>query len=85
MDVARVQLLELKVPVESVERLTEPVGVDGLDEVSVTVTVQLVAVPVVIEPGEQATDVVVVAEGTVTLTIVGAVVAPSGEPVTSKL
>jgi len=79
-----VQLLELKVPVESVERLTEPVGVDGLDEVSVTVTVQLVAVPVVIETGEQATDVVVGSE-TVKLTVVGVVVAPSGEPVTSRL
>ena len=78
------QLLELKVPVESVERLTEPVGVDGLDEVSVTVTVQLVAVPVVIETGEQATDVVVGSE-TVKLTVVGVVVAPSGEPVTSRL
>jgi hypothetical protein len=50
----------LNVPVEFVVKLTVPVGVVGLDEVSVTVTVQVLAVPTVTELGRQATDVVVV-------------------------
>jgi hypothetical protein len=49
----------LKVPVLLVVKLTVPVGVVGLDEVSVTVAVQLVATPDVTELGEQATLVVV--------------------------
>jgi len=57
----RVQLADvgLNVPVEFVVKLTVPVGVVGLDEVSVTVTVQVLAVPTVTELGRQATDVVV--------------------------
>ncbi len=40
---ARVQLLAgVKVPVELVEKLTNPVGVVGVPDVSVTVAVQLV-------------------------------------------
>ncbi len=39
-------------PVEFVVNATEPVGVVGLDDVSVTVAVQLVATPTVTEPGE---------------------------------
>jgi hypothetical protein len=51
---ARVQLAEVgaKVPVEFVVKLTLPVGVVGLDELSVTVAVQLVAEPTVTEAGE---------------------------------
>ena len=58
---ARVQeaAVGLKVPVLLVVKLTVPVGVVGLDEVSVTVAVQLVATPDVMELGEQATLVVV--------------------------
>jgi hypothetical protein len=50
----------LKVPVLFVEKVRVPVGVVGLDEVSVTVPVQLAAVETVTEPGEQVTLVVVV-------------------------
>ncbi len=50
----------LNVPVEFVAKLTIPVGVDGLDEVSVTVAVQLLGVPTVTELGRQETDVAVV-------------------------
>lgn len=49
----------LKVPVLLVVKLTVPVGVMGLDDVSVTVAIQLVATPDVTELGEQATLVVV--------------------------
>jgi hypothetical protein len=42
----------VKVPVELVVKLTMPVGVVGLDELSVTVAVQLVAEPTVTETGE---------------------------------
>jgi len=41
----------LKVPVLLVVKLTLPLGVVGLDEVSVTVAVQLLAVLTVTEPG----------------------------------
>ena len=62
---ARVQLaaVGVKVPVEFVVKLTVPVGVVGLDDVSVTVAVQLAGLLTVIELGEQATDVVVVCGG----------------------
>jgi hypothetical protein len=43
-----------------VVKLTVPVGVVGLDDVSVTVAVQLLAVLIVTELGEQATEVVLV-------------------------
>ncbi len=58
----RVQLADvgLNVPVEFVVKLTVPVGVVELDEVSVTVAVQVLAVPTVTELGRQETDVVVV-------------------------
>jgi hypothetical protein len=42
----------VKVPVEFVVRVTEPVGVVGLGELSVTVAVQLLAVLMVTEFGE---------------------------------
>ncbi len=65
MPAARVQLaaVGVKVPVEFVVKLTVPVGVVGLDDVSVTVAVQLVALLTVTELGEQAMDVVVVCGG----------------------
>ena len=62
---ARVQLAAVgaKVPVEFVVKLTVPVGVVGLDDVSVTVAVQMLALLTVTEAGEQATEVVVVCGG----------------------
>lgn len=69
-------------------KLTVPVGVVGLFDVSVTFAVQALAVLTEIELGVQLT-VVLVAETTgavtVTLTLVGEVVAPNGEPVTIRL
>ena len=57
---ARLQLAAGEnVPVEFVTKLTVPVGFVGLDDVSVTVAVQLVEVPVVRELGEHETLVVV--------------------------
>ena len=53
MPAASVQLTVLNVPLELVARLTVPVGIIGLDEVSVTVTVQIVELPTVSEFGEQ--------------------------------
>jgi hypothetical protein len=55
----QVAVVGLKVPVEFVVKLRVPAGVVGLDEESVTVAVQLVAVPDVTEAGEQTTLVVV--------------------------
>jgi hypothetical protein len=52
------------VPVEFVVKLTVPVGVVALEDVSVTVAVQLVAVPAVTAAGEHATLVVVPWGGT---------------------
>lgn len=65
MPAAKVQLAEegVNVPVELVVKLTVPVGVVGLEEVSVTVAVQLELVPTLTELGEQATLVVVVCSG----------------------
>jgi hypothetical protein len=62
---AKVQLAEegVNVPVELVVKPTVPVGVVGLEEVSMTVAVQLELVPTVTELGEQATLVVVVCRG----------------------
>jgi hypothetical protein len=48
------------VPVLLVVKVTLPLGVVGVDDVSVTVAVQLVLVPAVTVLGEQATPVVVV-------------------------
>ena len=57
---ARVQLADgVKVPVELVVKLALPVGVVGDEEVSVTVAVQFVAVPVSSVEGEHWTVVVV--------------------------
>jgi hypothetical protein len=58
-----VQLVGLKVPVLFVVKVTLPVGVVGVDDVSVTVAVQLVLVPAVTLLGEQETPVVVVWRG----------------------
>ena len=49
----------VNVPVEFVVKVTVPVGVVGLAELSVTVAVQLAPVPRVTEVGEQVTLVVV--------------------------
>lgn len=49
----------LNVPVELDVKLTEPVGVVGLEEVSITVAVQVLAVFTVTEAGEHWTLVVV--------------------------
>jgi len=59
---ARVQDADvgLKVPVLLVVKLREPVGVAGVEDVSVTVALQLLPVLTVTELGEQATEVVVV-------------------------
>jgi hypothetical protein len=60
---------ELNVPVPLLANETEPVGVVGLVEVSVTVAVQMDGLLTVTEPGRQVTEVVVVcAGGGVTLT-----------------
>jgi hypothetical protein len=48
----------LKIPVLFVAKFTMPAGVVGLDEGSVTVTVQALSTFVMTEPGEQSTDVV---------------------------
>ena len=53
VDPLSVQLWILNVPVLFVVKLTVPVGVVGVDEVSVTVAVQLAALSTVSEPGEQ--------------------------------
>lgn len=71
-------------PVELVVKLTVPVAVVGLPDVSVTVAVQVLAVLTVTELGRQLTLVLVEAATgcvTVTLTVVAEVVAPKGEPV----
>ena len=62
---ASVQLaaVGVNVPVEFVVKLTVPAGVVGLDDVSVTVAEQLVALLMVRDAGEQATEVVVVCGG----------------------
>jgi hypothetical protein len=72
-----------KVPVLLVAKVTVPVGVVGLVEVSVTVAVQLAAVPTVSELGEQATLVVVewVVPWTVAVTAVEFVIALFVPPV----
>jgi hypothetical protein len=49
----------LKVPVESVVKVTGPVGTVGLVELSITLAVQLVAVLTKMDPGEQLTTVFV--------------------------
>jgi energy-converting hydrogenase Eha subunit G len=63
---ASVQLaaVGVKAPVEFVVKLRVPVGVVGLDEVSVTVAVQPLLVFTVTEVGEHATLVVVAWSGT---------------------
>jgi len=63
---AKVQLADAgaNVPVLFVVKLTVPVGVVGLDEESVTVAVQLLAVPEVTELGVHDTIVVVLWGGT---------------------
>ena len=65
---ANVQLAaELNVPVEFVVKVTAPVGVDApLEDVSVTVAVQVVGVPTWTDPGEHVTVVEVGWGGTVT-------------------
>jgi len=77
------------VPVEFVEKLTVPVGVVAPDDdVSVTVAVQVVRLFIWTDGGLHETVVVVAwggADVTARLTVVGVVVAPSGEPVTMKL
>ena len=63
---ARVQVAAgANVPVELDVKVTVPVGVVGLDDVSVTVAVQLVAVLTVTELGVHCTLVLVVCNGTV--------------------
>lgn len=52
-----------KLPELSLERITLPVGVVGLAEVSFTVTVQLVVFPTLMDPGAQDSHVVVECEG----------------------
>jgi hypothetical protein len=84
----RLQAVDVKVPVELVVKLTVPVGLVGLLEVSVTVAVHVLGVLTVTEPGEQLTVMLVDATTgavIVTLTLVAVVVAPRGEPVTMKL
>jgi len=54
-----VHVVEVNVPVEFVVKVTVPVGVVGLDDVSVTVTVQVDADPTLTELGAHATDVAV--------------------------
>jgi hypothetical protein len=59
-DAASVQLVAgVKAPVELVVKVTDPVGVVGVADVSVTVAVQLVGWLTTIDEGEQETLVVV--------------------------
>ena len=59
-EAARVQLVAgVNVPVEFVVKLTEPVGVVGVADVSVTVAVQLLPWFTTTEDGEQVMEVVV--------------------------
>src|SRR2546422_11368322 len=68
------------VPVPSLAKLTEPVGVEGDAEVSVTVAVQTEPEFTVTEPGTQLTTVEVgAAAGGVTVTVAGVVLAAWGE------
>jgi len=53
------ELLEKLPPLVSEAKVTTPVGVVGLDAVSVTVAVQDVAWPMATAPGEQVTAVLV--------------------------
>ena len=69
MPAANVQLEVLKVPLELVARVTVPVGIIGLNDVSVTVTVHVVEVPTVSEFGEQLMRVVRVRIVTAGLTL----------------
>jgi hypothetical protein len=86
---AHVAEVGLNVPVEFVEKLTIPVGlVAPDDDVSVTVAVHVVWLFTWTDGGLHETVVVVAwggADVTIRLTVVGVVVAPSGEPVTMKL
>lgn len=67
----RVQLVDVKVPVEFDEKPTLPVGVIAVpeEEVSLTVAVQVVCWLTTTDPGEQATIVEVVRGVTITLTM----------------
>jgi len=58
---ARLQdaVVGLKVPVEFVAKLTDPLGVVGVADVSVTVAVHVLAVLIVTDAGEHETVVVV--------------------------
>ena len=59
LEAATAQLELLKLPVELVERLTVPVGAVRLDEVSETVTTQLVGALATTDGGEHVREVVV--------------------------
>jgi hypothetical protein len=50
----------LKIPAPFVVNVTEPVGVVGLDAMSLTVTAHVVTAVAAIEPGVHVTEVVVV-------------------------
>jgi hypothetical protein len=68
--VFRVQvLLGLNVPVPLLVNIILPVGVRGVVAVSLTVAVQLVAMPVVTDAGLQLTVVVVLSTAAETLTV----------------
>jgi hypothetical protein len=54
-----VHVVEVNVPVEFVVKVTVPVGVVELDDVSITVALQVDADPTLTELGAQATDVAV--------------------------
>jgi hypothetical protein len=54
-----VHIVEVNVPVEFVVKVTVPVGVVGLDDVSVIVAVQVDADPTLTELGAHVTDVAV--------------------------
>ena len=69
MPATNVQLEVLKVPLELVARVTVPVGIIGLVDVSVTVTVHAVEAPTVSEFGEQLMLVVRVRIVTASLTL----------------
>ncbi len=66
------QVAELKVPAPLLLKLTVPVGVTGVAEVSVTVTVQVIAAPTATRLGLQLTevDVICLVEGNRTTVMV---------------
>ena len=82
----RVQVPDrLKLPEPLLTKLTVPPGIVAPGEISVTLAVHMEGRPAGTDEGVHETEVDVACAVTVTATLVGAVVAPRGVPVTVKL